>query len=68
MYVEATFVVPITILIMVAMLGIMVFMYDQFYLQYEEHQVELKESYEISEINVIRAGEKAVEVTKDNLS
>lgn len=61
MIVEGTFVLPVTILLIAAILGLMVLMYEDAVSSFLYHMEELEEAYEFSEITAIRVMDKLKE-------
>lgn len=64
--IEATLIVPITILIMTALIGVMMSFYTDFVEQTEEHTRERAELYKISETVYIRAADRLTYVETEN--
>ncbi len=56
--VEASLVVPLTILIMAALIGLMMSLYAEFGEQLDRHTEELEKLYSVSETAYIRAYDK----------
>jgi len=59
-YIEAAFVLPLTVLVVTAILSLMVLIFQNFYEETILHQEILEDSYCVSEIEKIRTADKVV--------
>ncbi len=56
--IEATLIIPLTILIVAALISLMMNFYSDLNAQIEQHEVEIKEEYKISETVGIRVWDR----------
>ncbi len=56
--IEATLIIPLTILIVAALISLMMNFYSDLNAQIEQHEVEIKEEYKISETIGIRVWDR----------
>ncbi len=59
-FVEATMVLPLSILMIIALINLMIGFYQGFYTQVENRQEDIKEMYRIREVSIIRAYDKLI--------
>ncbi|MBQ4650586.1 MAG: hypothetical protein IJB73_07790 [Firmicutes bacterium] len=59
--IEATFIMPVTCLITVSLIALMIWMYNQFLIQTETHDVQREELYKTAETASIRIYDKIYE-------
>lgn len=58
---EATMTLPITILIIVSLIGLMLTLYHQLFVQTEEHQIAIEEMYLERDMDTIRLYDRWVD-------